>query len=290
MPVFYQKRWCNDVGKLVVYSQPRLGKIVTSDVGPEATGWEKDLYAFLGANPELQQFLETKLLRRADELAALAVAKMIKEGPGSLTFDERSAWSRFVINSMIRHPEAFAEVRAGIERRWMDPDAETQAEYEKLRSPTMPPLFLDWVIAQGDNLAARIRIRLIQGILDNELNGRRLNAMRWRLLDVSKSDFKLLTSDSPVLKEVNEPKILFVMPVSPTVAFAATTHQDVMENVQNTSPNQFVKTVNLHVVGRARKYVYARDRNQHPFIMNHIMQHQEMGPFFPSLARGPHHA
>jgi Protein of unknown function (DUF4238) len=48
IPAFYLKNWAGRDGKLIEYRRLR-GRLVTKWVGPRATGFERDLYAF----PEL---------------------------------------------------------------------------------------------------------------------------------------------------------------------------------------------------------------------------------------------
>jgi hypothetical protein len=285
IPVFYLKRWTNADAKLIEYSRPYKNKLVAKPVGPRATGFQTDLYAFRDCPPALAQYLESIFLQRTDSIASLALEKLLSGAVEPWTTELRSAWSRFAINFLVRHPHPFAEIRAIAYDHWLRPDDITQQEYERLRRPEDPRLFEEWVLAQGNNLADRIRIRLIQAALDNEVVGARFNAMLWNVLDLSGSRFRLLTSDWPLCREINGERMLFTLPISPTALFVSVTHPDIFERLRRTRPDQLVRQINTKVVSCARLYVYGADNSQEQFISNRMSSTQVAPPFFPSLAR-----
>lgn len=285
IPVFYLKQWANADGKLIEYSRPYRNKIVPKLVGPRSTGFQSDLYAFPNCPPEIAQYLESQFLMRTDNLASLALAKLLSGGAEPWTPDLRSAWSRFTINFLIRHPHPFAEIKMVTHDSWLQPDDVTQLEYERLRQPADPELFEQWVVGQGDNLADRIRIRFIQSAMDNERTGTRLNAMLWNVLDLSASRFRLLTSDWPLYREINRERMLFALPISPTALFTAVTHADIFADLRRTEPETLVRTMNNAVVSSSRLYVYSASRDQDRFISNWMSSEMSVPPFFPSLVR-----
>src|SRR5262245_3674520 len=73
VPVFYLKQWTNQDGKLIEYSKPYGNKIVAKPVGPRATGFQTDLYAFQHLPPELAQYLEGAFLKRVDTESSAAL-------------------------------------------------------------------------------------------------------------------------------------------------------------------------------------------------------------------------
>jgi hypothetical protein len=287
VPVFYLKKWAKSDGKLIQYSRPYPGKFVVKPVGARATGFETDLYGFPKLPEELAQFLESKFLARTDELAAVVHKKLLDGTAAPWTPETRSAWSRFAINFLIRHPHPFAEIRAVAYDCWLKPDNITQAEYEKIKQPTDPPTFEEWVVAQGGHLADRIRIRLIQGVMDNEPAGEKFNSMLWNVLDLSKSRFRLLTSDWPLYREIKGEDKLFALPISPTALFTAVTRAATFEKMRRDKPDDVVRHINFGVVSAARLYVYASDDSQERFVRNRMSTRMAGTPFFPSLAN-PH--
>ncbi|CAL80028.1 hypothetical protein BRADO6401 [Bradyrhizobium sp. ORS 278] len=284
IPVFYLNHWCGPNEKLVEYARPIGRKVVVKDVGPKATGFKRDLYAFLDLPEETAQFLESHFLAKADELASIVHKKLLLGTATPWTPEIRSAWSRFVMNFLVRHPDPFAEIKAVAHAAWLQPDGITQQRYEELRRPDDPATFEEWVLAQGEHLADRIRIRLIQSVMDNIRVGGRLNGMNWNVLDLSASRFRLLTSDWPLFRELKGERMLFALPISPTKLFTAVTHPDILQKMRQEKPDEVVKTMNAATVAAARRFVYASDRSQDRFIRNRISTAMVKEPFFPSLA------
>lgn len=288
VPVFYLKHWTNSNGKLIEYSRPYRNKVVAKPVGPRATGYQTDLYAFEHLPAEIAQYLEATFLNRADDKASIALDKFLSGDAAPWTPELRSAWSRFVINCVVRHPHPFAEIKAVTYDHWLRPDDLTQQEYERLRTSGDPPTFREYVLAQGDHLADRIRIQFLQAALDNDRAGLRLNNMNWNILDLSGADFRLLTSDWPLSREINGERMAFMLPISPTVLFTATTHPDIFLTLRRKRPNALVRAINTEVVSQARLYAYSQDKTQERFITNRMSSRMQPQPFFPSLIRdGP---
>ncbi len=254
-------------------------------MGPKATGFQRDLYSFLDCPPEIAQYLESIFLQRTDSLASLALVKLLAGNAEPWTPELRSAWSRFAINFLIRHPHPFAEIKAVTHDGWLQPDDVTQQEYERLRQPEDPPRFEQWVLLQGNNLADRIRIRFLQAAMDNMVVGERFNAMLWNVLDLSASRFRLLTSDWPLYREFNGERMLFVLPISPIALFTAVTHREIFENLRRKRADDLVRRINETVVSYARLYVYSTDRAQERFIFKRMSTDMVVPPFFPTLVR-----
>ena len=57
MPRFFLKAWCDDSGKLIEYTK-KNDKLISKSVGPGATGFQRDAYAFDKLPPDQVQFME----------------------------------------------------------------------------------------------------------------------------------------------------------------------------------------------------------------------------------------
>ena len=285
IPVFYLEKWKNGDGELVEFSRPYSGRLIAKPVGPKATGFKRDLYSFPNCSAELAQHLEAAFLQRADSLASLAHAKLLAGVTAPWTAELRSAWSRFTLNFLIRHPHPFAEIKAVTHTNWLHTDNVTQLEYERLRQPEDPLHFEQWVLQQGNNLADRIRIRFLQQAMDNNGIGTPMNNMRWNVLDLRDARHRILTSDWPLYREIHGERMLFALPISPTALFTAVTHDDIFERLRRERPTTLVKQINLAVVSSARLYVYGADRSQELFVSNRMSSTMVEPPFFPTLAR-----
>jgi Protein of unknown function (DUF4238) len=285
IPVFYLQGWATDDGKLIEYSRPYKKTLVAKRVGPRATGFQKDLYSFLDCPPELAQHLESVFLQRTDSLASRALAKLLSDNSEPWPIGLRSAWSRFRINFLIRHPDPFAEVKSFAQSILLKPDGITQQQYERLRNVDDPATFEEWMLKQEGNLFAKNCMRLITAALDNEVAGGRFNEMIWDVLDVTKSNFRLLTSDWPLCRQVTGNRMQFALPISPTKLFVSVSDPKILVELRHRSLDPLVKNVNVTVVSSARLYVYDSDRGQETFVSKRMSSILQPAPFFPSLTK-----
>jgi Protein of unknown function (DUF4238) len=123
---------------------------------------------------------------------------------------------------------------------------------------------------------------------DNDILGTHINAMRWAVIDVSASPIRLLLSDRPVqIASLKEPSGFVSMPIRPTKLFVATNNSAAFDNLSRVKPRELVQNVNLFVVGRARRFVWAQDEAQTRFIENHMSKNLERTPLFPGIGQYP---
>ncbi|MBS4082936.1 MAG: DUF4238 domain-containing protein [Rhizobiales bacterium] len=280
IPVFYLKRWVNPAtGKLIQYSKIRE-KLISKPVGPKATGFEHLLYSFPDLPPELQHVLEAKFFNGADNLAAKALEQLYARDH-QWTADIRSAWSRFIINLYIRHPDPLKEVKQRIRDDWGKTDTITEQEYARAKPEGFPDTFAEYLETLGPGMTARVQLRLVQGALDNERLGQRINNMLWRVIDVSSSPYELLTSDWPA--DLQLARGMLALPIGPHHLFVAANTEEQMQQVMKARKAKLVAAINLYVVASARRFVWARTENQENFILRHIHTGMRPQPFFPSL-------
>jgi hypothetical protein len=145
VPQFLLSRWCKPNGKLTVYTRAQ-GRIVVSELHPRSTAFERDLYSFQNVPAAKQHAIETEFMsRRIDDPAAPIVHKLVDGNLASLTTDERSDFSRFVLSLRVRHPDAVALAKAEGERTLRAELARDPDEYLSARAPASPPTFVEWV-------------------------------------------------------------------------------------------------------------------------------------------------
>jgi hypothetical protein len=134
IPAFYLRQWCGHTGKLIEYTI-KHGKLIPKLVGPNATGYEFDLYAFPELPLDQSQFIEQKFFDYADRTAADALKLHLTNG---WTPELISAWSRFVIALHLRHPDTMPELRAGAQALWEGSGKASQRQYELIKQPGDP--------------------------------------------------------------------------------------------------------------------------------------------------------
>jgi len=105
LPVFYLRRWVGEDGRLVRYHRPPGrpdGKVVTSRVSPDYTGFGEQLYTLHGASAP--QMIETDFFSPVDNAAAPILDHLIAHGPASLDKTQRWYLARFVHSLQLRGP------------------------------------------------------------------------------------------------------------------------------------------------------------------------------------------
>ncbi len=285
IPAFYLKQWASRDAKLIEYTR-KGGKLIAKPVGPRSTGFERDLYAFPELPPHQAQFIEQAFFAYADQKASDALDIHLGLAPSFWSAELTSAWSRFVLGIHLRHPDAMSELRAGAQNIWGVSGQDYQARYEAIREPGYPPTF-DEFLEQRDPLTpVKMQVNLILKALDNEVVGAHLNQMKWATIDLSASSLRLLTSDRPVeIFNLKEPNGVLSIPISPTKMFAAVNDEATFAKLRGADPRRIVADINLLIVSRARRFVWAQDSSQDPFIAAQMSTRLEPIPLFPNVGR-----
>jgi hypothetical protein len=287
IPRFYLANWAGShSGKLVEYSIKNY-RCIPKPVGPAATGFEFDLYAFDDLPPDGRQHLEKVFFNYADDTASRAL--QIHLGNLQPWNNELvNAWSRFLLGIHFRHPDAMPELKTAAAAIWAESGPQSEIDYAKLRSESDPATF-DEYIAKVDPLTqAKVRLNLIIKLFDSEQLLTHINGMVWGVFDVSRSPCRFLTSDRPVqLHKYKEDDGFISLPISPTKLFVAANHEAFLQAILKAKPETMVTEVNAYVVGRARRFVWAADQSQERFIENRMSRTLEPMPLFPTLTNRP---
>jgi hypothetical protein len=283
IPAFYLRQWCDHTGKLTEYTI-KHGKLIPKPVGPTATGYEFDLYAFPELPLDQSQFIEQKFFEYADRTASDALKLHLTNNAAGWTRELISAWSRFVIALHLRHPDTMPELRAAAQALWEGSGRASQRQYELIRQPGDPDTFDEYLERRDPLVPIKARVNLIVKTFDNEIVGEHVNKMKWAVIDVSASPHCLLTSDRPVgLFSIKEPKGMITLPISPTKVFVAVNDPRILVSLRSKKPREIVGHVNTHLVTRARRFVWATTQSQTPFIKKHMSTQLEPTPFFPNV-------
>lgn len=285
LPVFYLEQWAVSGGKLVEYSIKNK-KLISKPVGPAATGFQRDLYAFSDLPPDQAQHIERVFFDYADRVASQALQKHLASDKRPWSSELRSAWSRFVIGLHLRHPDAIAELRAASKASWDQNHDESQRAYEELRKPDDPPTFEQYIEKNFPLTPTKAFLNMIIKVIDNQKIGAHINSMHWGVVDLSAAGVPLLTSDRPVeISRLKDKKGIVSIPISPALLFVAANIPQTLQSIARTRPRKVAKSVNRYVVLRARRFVYAPDKSQEPFIHRYMSKGMEPLPLFPGTAR-----
>lgn len=287
IPAFFLAQWADGTGKLVEYTL-KHGKLIAKTVGPRATGYEPHLYSFPELPRDAAHFLETVFFDYADRVAADALRLHLSTAPAAWTSELISAWSRFVIALHMRHPDAMPEFRVAARSVWDSGRDEYQERYEALRKPEDPVTFDEYIATRDPFTATKVSVNMIVKVFDNEILGGQLNKMHWGVIDVSRSRHRFLLSDRAVVfANLGEPEGAAYLPISPSKIFVAVNDPARLQVLRHLPARELVHNSNRHLVGRARRFVWANDRCQTPFVEKHMSQRKEPLPLFPGIGRYP---
>ncbi len=284
-PAFYLKQWANPSGKLIEYTR-KGGKLISKPVGPRSTGYERDVYAFPELPSNTTQYLEQVFFAYADQKASDALDNQLGITAVPWTSELISAWSRFMVGLHLRHPDAMPEMRAAAKKIWEGSGDDCQARYEAIRGAADPPTFDEYLALRDPDVAAKMRVNLIMTAFDNAIVCAHINQLAPAIIDVSASPNRLLTSDRPVhLFNLKEQNGMVSLPISPTKLFVAMNDRANFDKLRNRPPRTIVAFANAYVVGRARRFVWARDTSQQRFVENRMSTTLEPTPLLPNIGR-----
>lgn len=270
-PVFYLENWITDPeAKIVEYARRKHGPITGRWTAPRGTGYERYLYDTAdGSAPSL----EARFMMPVDTYAAGAMNVFMRPGTQlEWTRLQRSSWSRFIMGMLMRHPDDIAELKNLIDDDWTNLTDEMREQYVQLWQEDMPETAEEWWEQNRETYREAARLQWLQGMIDNEGVGSRINSMSWNVANVRNGKRKLLTSDRPVCMThtLDERDAFIMMPLTPAKLFIAVRRMETLANIRELTTDDLVAEVNLKVVQNARRFVFASDKSQERFILNHF--------------------
>lgn len=277
-PVFYLQQWATTGGKLVEFSKVR-SKLINKLVGPQATGFQSELYTLEDLPPESQRHLESSFFNSIDNAGSKALNIHLGLSNEAWTFEKRNAWSLFLMSMQLRHPDALPELISVLSEMWDEGDEEFERKYQSIRAPHHPKTYEDYLKQRGPHDDAWGRVSVIEHAFKEAFIRDRLNAMKWEVFDTSEADHALLTSDRPILFWDLEGIDGFVaMLLSPSKVFIAANGKHNIDYIRSCSPNELVHKNNKLVVEQARKFVWGADASLAEFVEKYMSTRLEKLP------------
>ena len=273
LPIFYLKQWVGEKGRLVQFSKPYQNQVVPKRKHPDGTGYINRLYAISGVPDDEAVRFERAFLSPVDSKAAEALVIMRDEHAATnFTAKQRRAWVEFLTSLMARMPADIAMIKEHVKGDWLAGVPELQERYFELKADGNPDQVLDFIRASGDSFFERGAMEILERIIRQETVAQAIASMHWSVLMVDRSDFKLLTSDRPIIYTphmMGDDSHVLVL-ISPTEIFLAARKRDFSRRIRARTQTDFARLLNGAVVGNATKYVYGRDDSQLRFIQHHM--------------------
>ena len=281
LPIFYSKRWCNDLGKLHCYKRIN-GNVKESTLAPKRTGYEPDLYS---TNMLTSSVIEDEHFKSVDNNAAIALKKII-EDPEILKPQEKHSFSRFIRSLLTRHEAHLKYAREKF-------SSMLESKLKHLSEINKKILFADPEFESFCNDIPTQTIAALSGYktpYNVDLSSKHedfLMELDWIVISFDKIKDNLLTCDYPVSmirtggysktkgnkKSISE--MLFSgeyclsLPLSPKHCFYAGKYQHKTLTEPTTNDLKEILTCqNLYTLGSAKNRVYAEDNSLSDFIRN----------------------
>jgi uncharacterized protein DUF4238 len=267
-PVFFLSRWARKDGRLCEMKLIN-GKLVPKLRHPGGTGYVKDLYRTDGVAEDISQDLEIKFMSPLDNGAAKARDKIVLDQP--LDFDERMAWSRFLLSLLYRNPQCMEFIKAHMVEMWDEGTRALEADWAAQRGPNDEKTFAE---ATASRLPAAPQISAANMMADIIANSRAvpdIASMYWTCIHLNKSKFPLLTSDRPlVFVGLSDPNAYMALPIGPHDLFVAARNGQFLMALANRDDTAIAWQMNHDVVSLGRQFVWGVDDAQLDFVRTYI--------------------
>jgi hypothetical protein len=271
VPQFLLRGWCNEDGKLTVYSR-RQRRVVTSERTPRATAFEPNLYAYDDVPSEKRHAIENEFMTPKIDTPAACIVKKILSGGTALTNDERSEFTRFVLSLRARHPDAVAAVRAHGSEALVAALARDPEEYMAIKEESWPKSLTEFVSQKAPSLIRNFGISVVPAVIVDNKTCERVCKMPWWTVDVHGANTDLLLSDRPCILEGNalDGDCVVVIPLSPTMLFFISNRPKQVQFLQAMPMTGLVKMVNRASVGYAADRVYGTGKHHLPLVEKYL--------------------
>jgi Protein of unknown function (DUF4238) len=268
IPAFYLRRWTDDGGRLYGFCRPHK-KLIGKQYTPERIGFETDLYTFPEAGPTGESYLEDQFLRILDQGASDALRHLETTLCKPEDKHLASAWSRFVMSLMVRHPEGVQQLTDTAQQFAREVEEDFRTNYDRYRTPSDPETFEEYKkgMKPGQAYEAETAIRLIQRLMDNRPFGSYLNGLPWKVVQLE-SAYTLLTSDRPLVMTngLAKPTGHLALAIGPRKLFIAANTTETASRIATLRHDDLVSQMNDRVCKQARQYVFAIDNRQKTFV------------------------
>lgn len=223
--------------------------------------------------------IEAVFLKQFDDKASKVHRKIINRGLNSLSDEERSLYTCFLMGLKIRQPDAVQKMKEYGEDFVINELNETGfvEEYKKLNPsgsfPDTPEeLIREQMPDMIPNFGIDTMVRIMTGENDDRFHSLFLN-MHWFVKDFSLLPFNLLTCDYPCYFStgLDNPKCIFAIPLSPRKALFAVHDRKIKKKLlQSSINNKLAEELNKTMVNQAHTWVIGTDETCKDMIHNNL--------------------
>lgn len=275
VPQFLLREWseCTSDRKLQEFRLDLKG-VPSSRKAPKGTAFQNNLYAL--TRPSVagmsQQAVETHVLKRIDNDAAVVRAKMVQQGLKSLSHVERCHWVRFLMSLKVRQPDVVSRFQTQSSDHLHQALSTQPEQYEALATVDDPPTLQEFVETNFPGLIQNFGLCIFDTLVDRPDVGQKILRLCWWLCDFARKKHELLLADNPCIFTgvIDAPELIVALPISPSQAFLATRGDRIAVMLRQLDPSKLVERLNESSVLQARARVYASSETPGRFIKNRL--------------------
>ncbi|MEH7908865.1 DUF4238 domain-containing protein [Rhizobium laguerreae] len=273
VPQFYLSRWATTERKICRFSKP-YDRIVPKMVGLRRTGGQDSLYELKSVAPEHAQWIEMGPMWEIDTYGSQALDLLEAGNLASMSKQERSNWSRFLMSMMMRGPDDIELIRKNYAAEWQKDVPEIIEKLQGSENKIICALAdkVPEMLAADSPLMADWALEMAVELMDHTGIGGLLNNLIWMVREVPEGVPELLTSDRPIM--ASDTMILhddyILMPIGPRKLFLGVTTPETEYRVSQYDIATQVAAVNRFIVGQAQEQVYGTDDAQLEFVREHM--------------------
>jgi hypothetical protein len=219
----------------------------------------KRLWSLVGY-PRGEDAIERVFFGYIDDRAAVAADTLVSGGPKALSLASRIDFTRFLHSLEYRRPDIMARLHIFGEvdlPSGMDSDPEI---LEALAAKGIEEAPSQWYQkATGENLRNRA-VMMVQDLVDSPSRGQQVINWCWGVVTLPDGVPDFCTSDRPLIRTAgtDSPTVAWVLPLTPRVAFVATSAEQTLSLLRSQSAKQLVRRVNAEQVVNADRFVFTR--------------------------------
>jgi Protein of unknown function (DUF4238) len=274
LPQFYQRRWGDENGRLIVYQRPH-DRVIASLKPTKATGKRAGLYTVAGVPLERANELEDRFWRKIDQWGADAIVALESSDPIQMRKLNKERWSIFVTSLLVRNPIEVERINVAVRSYYENNFSRFKEEYEILCKDYEPSTFAEFMALFREDGLVELTAKILHAFILNEQVRRQLMSMNWDVVSVTNSTIQLLTSDNPIIrhKGLKDDDCLLMLPIGPNEFFVAHNAgpKDMLSEINRSIKySQFLYSMNKYVVAHAVAYVYGSDASHLDFVERHL--------------------
>jgi hypothetical protein len=182
-------------------------------------------------------------------------------------------WASFIVSQLTRTPEDIEQLKLNtkhyISELVSDIQNNPSKHKDKIREGDLEEFLAFRETTFSDEKMAD---RVMPTIIGHNAITEDIYDMEWCIIDVSREQFSLLTSDRPVSLTYrgSNSEMEITMPLSPTHLLIATHSSKNLKRMRARGKRHLVRVSNLESTRKAVQYVYAENDEMFDFIRRHI--------------------